>query len=106
MRKLQILILLLLSLAASAQEHSIKIIAKGLPQREIYLADFYGDKNTKIDSVMPDTTGTFVFKIHEGLPSGMYRAIIDKNSFLDFASVDSFWCNPIQNFFWIFITDM
>jgi thiol-disulfide isomerase/thioredoxin len=33
---------------------------------------------------MPDTTGTFVFKIHEGLPSGMYRAIIDKNSFLDF----------------------
>ena len=50
----------------------------------IYLADFYGDKNTKIDSVMSDTTGRIEFSLKNDLPAGMYRMIFDKQTSLDF----------------------
>ncbi len=33
---------------------------------------------------MSDTTGTFVLVTKKDLPSGMYRAVIDKNNFIDF----------------------
>jgi thiol-disulfide isomerase/thioredoxin len=84
MRKLSIILLMLISITASAQKYSIKTTVKGLPQKEIYLADFYGDKNTKIDSVMSDTTRSLLFMANADMPAGMYRVILDKNSYLDF----------------------
>ncbi len=84
MKSISILLLFLISIAATAQNNTIKVTVKGLPQKQIYIADFYGDKNTKIDSVMSDTTGSLVFKTNADMPAGMYRVIFGKNSFLDF----------------------
>jgi len=84
MNKIELLIFLIFSITLRAQEHLIKITVNGLTQKETYLANFYGDKNTKIDSVMSDTAGFVEFDIKPGTPSGMYRIIFGKNSFLDF----------------------
>ena len=84
MKNLLIFCFLLALSSAYAQEHTIKVTVKGLPRDEVYLADFYGDKNTTIDSVAPDTTGSFIFTANSGNPAGMYRIMQGKKFSLDF----------------------
>ncbi len=83
MKKTPFLLFFFISTLLSAQNHTFKFTVKGLALKEVYLANFYGDKNTKIDSVMSDTTGFFVFNVSQGMPAGMYRVLLDKNSFID-----------------------
>ncbi|OQX80316.1 MAG: hypothetical protein B6D61_02195, partial [Bacteroidetes bacterium 4484_249] len=73
-----------------AYAKTIKISVKNLPQKEVYLADFYGDKNTKIDSVRSDTAGYIFFRTKNDMPAGMYRVILGKNTYLDFIFNDEY----------------
>ena len=78
-----LLILLFQFTLAFSQEYNLKITVKNLPEKEIYLAGFYGDKNSILDTVQSDTTGNFYFKMKDGYHPGMYRIFLDKEVFFD-----------------------
>lgn len=47
-----------------------------LPQKTIYLLDFYGFENNLIDSTKANSAGFFSFDFDETTPAGLYRLII------------------------------
>ncbi|MCD4735503.1 MAG: DUF4369 domain-containing protein [Bacteroidales bacterium] len=57
---------------------------QNIPENKVLLADYYGEKNTVLDSTIVDTTGNFTFSMSPELHSGMYKIIIDKENYIDF----------------------
>jgi len=84
MKKLLLLSMLGLWLSAQCQEYIFEATIKNAPAKEIYLADFYGDKNHLRDTVIPDASGYLSFKLKESYFPGMYRVFLDKDVFFDF----------------------
>ncbi|MEZ5084270.1 MAG: hypothetical protein R2750_12620 [Bacteroidales bacterium] len=66
---------------AHAQNLSVQI--KGLPPADVYLADFYGDKNAILDTAVPDTGGVFSFAMKGSYHAGMYRIFLSKEVYFD-----------------------
>lgn len=56
---------------------------KDLPERRIFLMNFYGEKNTVIDSAMTDSSGGFSFSIPPSAAPGLYRAGWGKDAYVD-----------------------
>ncbi|MCD4665665.1 MAG: redoxin domain-containing protein, partial [Bacteroidales bacterium] len=83
MKRYILIILLFHFFLAFSQTHNLKITVNDLPEKEIYLANFYGDKNSIIDTVHPDTSGYFSFTMKEDYYPGMYRLFLDKDVFFD-----------------------
>jgi len=67
----------------SAQDYLLDVTIKHLDSQEIYLADFYGDKNSIIDTAVPDTLGQFYFQLGKEFHPGMYRIFLSKEVFFD-----------------------
>lgn len=67
----------------SAQDYLLDVTIKQLDSQEIYLADFYGDKNSVFDTAAPDTLGHFSFQLDKELHPGMYRLFLSKEVFFD-----------------------
>lgn len=84
MKRLCILILLLLPIVSFSQGYLLKVNVKDLPAKKVFLANFYGEKNTIIDTANVDKEGNFEFKLKKNLPVGMYRIKLDKDNFFDF----------------------
>ena len=61
-----------------AQDYLLDVTIKRLDSKEIYLADFYGDKNNILDTAVPDTSGRFIFQISKEMHPGMYRLFLSK----------------------------
>ena len=55
----------------------------GLNKETIYLLNFYGEKNTLIDSTQTDPSGAFSFSMPATLATGMYRLNWGKEKFID-----------------------
>ncbi|MBC8487545.1 MAG: TlpA family protein disulfide reductase [Bacteroidetes bacterium] len=66
-----------------SQEYNLKIQVQDIPEKEIYLAGFYGDQNHILDTAVPDTTGLIYFTLKESYYPGMYRIFLDKNIYFD-----------------------
>ena len=84
MKKRLIILMLLgscISMAQSTYTLSGKI--EGLNKTTIYLLNFYGEKNTIIDSVKTNSSGEFSFPMPATLATGMYRLNWGKEKFLD-----------------------
>jgi thiol-disulfide isomerase/thioredoxin len=72
-----------LPLWSLSQAYNLQLDIKNLSEKEIYLTDFYGDKNTFKDTTITDTSGFAVFTMQEKDQPGMYRVFLDKNIFFD-----------------------
>jgi peroxiredoxin len=83
MKKTFIFFFVILAYAGYAQEHLLKIKVQDLPAPEVYLADFYGDKNQILDTIVPDSLGAATFVLKETYPSGMYRVFLEEKVFFD-----------------------
>jgi peroxiredoxin len=83
MKQLLIFLLVVIWYSSQNQEYRLEAIIKNAPQKEIYLADFYGDKNHLLDTVTPDNKGYIVFQMKETYFPGMYRIFLDKEIFID-----------------------
>ena len=83
MRYSILLILLTYYQVSLSQEYNLKIQVQDIPQKEIYLANFYGDQNHILDTAVPDTTGLIYFTLKESYYPGMYRIFLDKNIYFD-----------------------
>lgn len=66
-----------------AQNFTLKLEVANCPVSEVYLADYYGDKNNILDTASIDTTGLASFTLLPSYPSGMYKIILDQQAFLD-----------------------
>jgi thiol-disulfide isomerase/thioredoxin len=66
------------------QEYSFDLLVDNFQETEVYLADFYGDRNTIIDTTRADTAGNIKFTLPASYPSGMYRVFLAENAFFDF----------------------
>ncbi|MBL6950922.1 MAG: redoxin domain-containing protein [Bacteroidales bacterium] len=55
----------------------------GLNKKTIYLLNFYGEKNTLIDSTQTDPSGVFSLSMPATLATGMYRLNWGKEKFID-----------------------
>ena len=84
MRKLFLLFVIMSGISAQSQEYTFEAIVKNAPQKEVYLADFYGEKNHLRDTVIPDAKGHLKFEMKESYYPGMYRIFLDKEIFFDF----------------------
>jgi len=84
MRKLLLQAFLFFTLFGFSQEYSVKFKITDLPEKEVYLASFYGEKNNLIDTVLPDKDGSFTFRMKPEYYSGMYRIFLEKETFFDF----------------------
>ena len=64
--------------------YSLEFNLKDFPNKVVYLADFYGDKNKIIDSVKTNKNGNakFIFSTKASY-SGFYRLIFSNEKFLD-----------------------
>jgi thiol-disulfide isomerase/thioredoxin len=77
------ILLILLALQTMAQNFQLEITVKNLPARDVYLANFYGEKNSIIDTAVPDQKGKITFQMNENNYKGMYRVFLDKKVFID-----------------------
>ncbi len=83
MKKLLLSAIIFFTLISYSQEYSVKIKVSGFPEKEVYLAGFYGDKNTLLDTTMPDQDGTLIFKMKPEYYPGMYRIFLEQETFFD-----------------------
>lgn len=77
------ILLFLISGSGFSQDYSLNLQITNSPSFEFYLADFYGDKNTILDTVQADTSGMASFSL-TGHPSGMYRVFLNQQAYFDF----------------------
>jgi thiol-disulfide isomerase/thioredoxin len=85
--KLIVFLLLLLTSFSSllrAQSFQIKVTLEGLKDTNIYLANYYGSKILRIDSVRLDKVGTGVFNYKEKRAEGIYVIYLNKDKYFDF----------------------
>ena len=66
------------------QNYTFDLHVENFGGNEVYLADFYGDRNSMIDTTRSDSLGNLRFVLPETYPSGMYRIFLDENAFFDF----------------------
>ena len=67
----------------TSQNYKLDIQVDNLGAKEVYLANFYGDKNSIIDTSFADTTGNIQFELPGSYHSGMYSIFLDKNIFFE-----------------------
>ena len=72
-----------MALSLPAQQLYLSAEIKNLPSKEIYLASFYGEKNSIVDTAFPDQAGKFSFELKKEYNAGMYRMFLDKKVFID-----------------------
>jgi thiol-disulfide isomerase/thioredoxin len=65
------------------QDYKLEVRVAGFGEADVYLANFYGDRNTIIDTARSDTSGIVRFELPANFPSGMYRVYLDENVFFD-----------------------
>lgn len=75
--------LLFVAAFLSAQEYTLDITIKQLNTDEVYLANFYGDNNSIIDTAVPDTAGQIIFTLKKEMQPGMYRVFLSQEVFFD-----------------------
>jgi peroxiredoxin len=75
--------LLLFVVLVKSEDYKLILTVKNVPQKEIYLASFYGEKTSIIDTAMPNTEGRIIFKMKSNYYNGMYRIFLDKQVFFD-----------------------
>ncbi len=77
MRKI-ILILLIVPFFGCSAQNNFKLEGQidSLPQKTIYLLDFYGIENNLVDSTTANSAGFFDFDFDESTPNGMYRLVM------------------------------
>lgn len=76
--------MLLIGNWAFSQNHKFDFKITGAQNIDVYLADFYGDKNTVLDTSRTDSVGTLHFDMKPDYYSGMYRIFLSKDMFFDF----------------------
>ncbi len=84
MKHLIILFFSFFWLSSQCQHYYFEASIKNIPQKEIYLADFYGEKTHIRDTVLPDVKGNIKFPMKDNYYPGMYRIFLDKEVFFDF----------------------
>ncbi len=84
MRTLFVVVFLLFFFFGLSQKYSSTFNIPGIPDKEVYLASFYGEKNSLIDTVVPDKNGTIVFDMKPDYYTGMYRIFLEKETYIDF----------------------
>ncbi|MEE4196092.1 MAG: thioredoxin-like domain-containing protein [Bacteroidales bacterium] len=83
-QSVSILFILLTSLTFSkAQGYEIKINISDLPDKEIYLGYYYGDKTYVRDTVLLNQQGKGVFKADTLLPQGVYIVVLPSKNYFD-----------------------
>lgn len=84
MKNILIFILSITVFTACAQnEKSLKITIKGYANASIYLLDYFGDNHTVTDTAHTNTNGTAVFKFKKNYPVGMYKVVVNRDSYID-----------------------
>ena len=77
--------LLISGISFGQKQYECKITIDEYPQSEMFLADFYGDKNSIIDSAITNSQGEAVFIFSDKNYEGLYRLYFDhKKKFFDF----------------------
>ncbi|MCD4680851.1 MAG: redoxin domain-containing protein [Bacteroidales bacterium] len=74
---------LISSFVIGQKNYNVTITFKDLPEKNILLTSFFGDKNAVLDSAFTDESGKVIFTLSENSYSGMYRLIISRNNQLD-----------------------
>ncbi|MEZ5197260.1 MAG: thioredoxin-like domain-containing protein [Bacteroidales bacterium] len=83
MNRINLLILLMtISISVIGQKFSLKLEIENIPEKEIYLANFYGEKNNIVDTAMP-VEGKIIFPLKSDYHEGLYRIFLDKDIFFD-----------------------
>ncbi|HPE55287.1 MAG TPA: redoxin domain-containing protein [Bacteroidales bacterium] len=85
MRFIQILLFFIFAIPVLTigQNHTLSLQIENMPSGEIYLADFYGDKNTYVDTALIDESGNAVFEMKKDLQPGLFRVLLNQNMFFD-----------------------
>lgn len=83
MKNLLLILCWTFGVASFAQNYRLEIEVDHLEPSEVYLANFYGDRNSVIDTAYSDTTGRIAFIMPASYPSGMYRIFLTKEVFFD-----------------------
>jgi len=63
--------------------YEIKLTIKGLKDKNVQLAFYYGDKQYIKDSARVDVSGKLVFKGDEALPGGVYIAVLPSRKYFE-----------------------
>lgn len=66
-----------------AQGYDIKVTISDLPDKEIYLGYYYGDKTFVKDTVKLDNKGEGAFKADTLLPQGVYIVVLPSKNYFD-----------------------
>lgn len=83
MNRIKLLFLLLtVTLSVIGQKFTLQLEIENIPEKEIYLASFYGEKNNIIDTAMA-IEGKIVFPLKSEYHVGLYRIFLDKEIFFD-----------------------
>ncbi len=100
MKTLKHIILFSLCIAwvtAISQTHTLNAKVEGLFQNTVYLANYLGDKNTVLDSVLLDNKGAFQFKLKDNYKQGLYKIILGKSQNPQSYNNDEIFINIIYN---------
>jgi len=63
MRLIVLSFFLLLAILVRSEDYQLILTVKNVPQKEIYLASFYGEKTSIIDTSMPSSEGKITFEV-------------------------------------------
>ena len=78
-----IISLFLSSVAYSQQIYTLSGNVKQMAGNKVELLNFYGNKNSVIDSCFADDKGKFRFQLKNDLPTGIYRVKFAPDKFVD-----------------------
>ncbi|MCD4729823.1 MAG: redoxin domain-containing protein [Bacteroidales bacterium] len=84
MKTITLITVFFFSLMSYGQEYILDMTIHHFPEKECYLATFYGDKNAIIDTAEADTSGRIIFKLKPEYHTGMYRVFLEQDLFFDF----------------------
>lgn len=76
------LLLLMISVSLLGQKNNLKLEIENFPEKEVYLASFYGEKNNILDTAFP-SNGKIIFPLKSEYYPGMYRIFLTKDVFFD-----------------------
>ncbi|PLW99668.1 MAG: hypothetical protein C0594_16800 [Marinilabiliales bacterium] len=82
MKTIPFIYLILLSLAISAQTHTLSIQINEYGKNKLLLASYYGEKNFITDTAETNDSGFASFNLNETYLPGMYKIILTDNSWL------------------------
>ena len=64
-------------------QNTIKGTIPGLPNKEIYLIKLIAEKHSFVDSASTDVTGSFIFELATGFPTGQYAVVAGPNQMIE-----------------------